>query len=65
MNYWAAGPLGLTAEAEPLIALVERIARTGHDVARELYGARGWVAHHNSDLWGWSLPVGMGHGAPS
>lgn len=65
MNYWAAGPLGLIAEAEPQLALVERIARTGRDVARELYGARGWVAHHNSDLWGWSLPVGMGHGAPS
>ncbi|WP_223694117.1 glycosyl hydrolase family 95 catalytic domain-containing protein [Leifsonia poae] len=65
MNYWAAGPLGLTEAAEPQIALVERIARTGGDVARELYGARGWVAHHNSDFWGWSLPVGMGHGAPS
>ena len=65
MNYWAAGPLGLTDAAEPLISLVERIAGTGRDVARELYGARGWVAHHNSDLWGWSLPVGMGHGAPS
>lgn len=65
MNYWAAGPLGVTANAEPLIALVERLAATGRDVARELYGCRGWVAHHNSDLWGWSLPVGMGHGAPS
>ncbi|MDQ1723987.1 MAG: alpha-L-fucosidase 2, partial [Frankiaceae bacterium] len=65
MNYWAAGPLGVTAHAEPLIALVERMAATGRDVARELYGCRGWVAHHNSDLWGWSLPVGMGHGAPS
>ncbi|MFK3672060.1 glycosyl hydrolase family 95 catalytic domain-containing protein [Leifsonia aquatica] len=65
MNYWAAGPLGLVDAAEPQLALVERIARTGRDVARELYGARGWVAHHNSDLWGWSLPVGMGHGAPS
>ncbi|MDN4614046.1 glycoside hydrolase N-terminal domain-containing protein [Leifsonia sp. F6_8S_P_1B] len=65
MNYWAAGPLGLTADAEPQLALVERMAATGRDVARELYGARGWVAHHNSDLWGWSLPVGMGRGAPS
>lgn len=65
MNYWASGPLGLVADAEPQLALVERIARTGRDVAHELYGARGWVAHHNSDLWGWSLPVGMGHGAPS
>lgn len=65
MNYWAAGPLGVTAHAEPLIALVERMAATGRDVARELYGCRGWVAHHNSDFWGWSLPVGMGHGSPS
>lgn len=65
MNYWATGPLGLSSQAEPLLALVERIACTGRDVARELYGSRGWVAHHNSDLWGWSLPVGMGHGAPS
>ena len=65
MNYWAAGPLGLLDAAEPLISLVERLASTGRHVARELYGCRGWVAHSNSDLWGWSLPVGMGHGAPS
>jgi alpha-L-fucosidase 2 len=65
MNYWAAGPLGLDDQLEPLIALTERLARAGTDTARELYGARGWVAHHNTDLWGWSLPVGMGVGAPS
>jgi len=65
MNYWAAGPLGLDDQLEPLIALTERVARTGARTARELYGARGWVAHHNTDLWGWSLPVGMGRGAPS
>ena len=65
MNYWAAGPLAVTDHAEPLISLVERVAESGRDVARELYGCRGWVAHHNTDLWGWSLPVGMGHGAPS
>ncbi len=65
MNYWAAGPLGLDDPFEPLIALVEHVARTGERTARELYGCRGWVAHHNTDLWGWSLPVGMGHGSPS
>jgi len=65
MNYWAAPVLGLDDAFEPLLALVEHLSRTGADVARELYGARGWVAHHNSDLWGWSLPVGGGHGAPS
>ncbi|HEV7710763.1 MAG TPA: glycoside hydrolase N-terminal domain-containing protein [Asanoa sp.] len=65
MNYWPAPVLGLDDSAEPLTALVQKMARSGDAVAEQLYGARGWVAHHNSDLWGWSLPVGMGHGAPS
>ncbi|MFK3835716.1 glycosyl hydrolase family 95 catalytic domain-containing protein [Microbacterium sp. NPDC087868] len=65
MNYWAAPVLGLDDSFEPLLALVEKLAENGADVARELYGARGWVAHHNSDVWGWALPVGDGHGAPS
>ncbi|GAA1370671.1 glycosyl hydrolase family 95 catalytic domain-containing protein [Catellatospora chokoriensis] len=65
MNYWPAPVVGLDHAIEPLTALVRRMARTGSDVAARLYGARGWVAHHNSDLWGWSLPVGMGHGGPS
>ncbi|GIF76672.1 glycosyl hydrolase family 95 catalytic domain-containing protein [Asanoa siamensis] len=65
MNYWPAPVVGLSDPGEPLAALVRRLARTGPDVAARLYGARGWVAHHNSDLWGWSLPVGLGHGAPS
>jgi alpha-L-fucosidase 2 len=65
MNYWAAPVLGEDEAFEPLIALVEHVAATGADAARELYGARGWVAHHNTDLWGWSLPVGRGRGAAS
>lgn len=65
MNYWAAPLIGLEDPAEPLISLVEHIADTGADVARRLYGARGWVCHHNTDLWGWSLPVGNGHGGAS
>ena len=65
MNYWAAWQAGLGTCDEPLIELVERLAGHGTDVARELYDARGWVAHHNTDMWGWALPVGMGHGNPS
>lgn len=65
MNYWPAEPAGLPDCHLPLVDLVEKLAVTGADVARELYGARGWVTHHNTDMWGWALPVGMGHGDPS
>jgi hypothetical protein len=65
MNYWGAFQAGLGDCDEPLIELIERLAVNGADVARELYGARGWVAHHNTDMWGWALPVGMGHGDTS
>ncbi|HEY0447927.1 glycosyl hydrolase family 95 catalytic domain-containing protein [Actinophytocola sp.] len=65
MNYWPAEPAGLPECHLPLVDLLDRLAVTGADVARELYGARGWVTHHNTDPWGWALPVGMGHGNPS
>ena len=65
MNYWGAWQAGLGACDEPLLELIERLAVNGAPVARGLYGARGWMAHHNTDMWGWALPVGMGHGNPS
>ena len=65
MNYWPATVTGHDDSFEPLIELVGRLATTGRQVADRLYGARGWVAHHNTDPWGWALPVGMGHGNPS
>ncbi|MCF3962287.1 glycosyl hydrolase family 95 catalytic domain-containing protein, partial [Streptomyces fuscigenes] len=65
MNYWPAEVTALSECHEPLFGLLDRLAATGADVARELYGARGWVAHHNTDMWGWALPVGMGRGDPS
>ncbi|WP_344056682.1 glycosyl hydrolase family 95 catalytic domain-containing protein, partial [Microbispora corallina] len=65
MNYWGAETGGLPECHEPLFDLVERLSHTGAEVARRLYGAGGWVAHHNTDMWGWALPVGMGHGNPS
>jgi alpha-L-fucosidase 2 len=42
---------------EPLVKMVEELAVTGADVARESYGARGWVAHHNTDLWRAAAPI--------
>lgn len=65
MNYWGAETTGLGDCHEPLFRLIERLAETGGPVARELYDARGWVTHHNTDMWGWALPVGMRHGSPS
>ena len=51
MNYWPAEPLGLGGCVEPLIRLVEDLAVSGARTASVNYGARGWVAHHNTDLW--------------
>jgi alpha-L-fucosidase 2 len=65
MNYWCAEPTGLSECHLPLFDLLEKLADTGGPAARQLYGARGWVAHHNTDMWGWALPVGMGHSSPS
>ena len=65
MNYWGAEVAGLSECHGPLFDLLDRLAETGAEVAAALYGARGWVTHHNTDMWGWALPVGMGHGNPS
>jgi Glycosyl hydrolase family 65, N-terminal domain len=65
MNYWGAEAAGLSECHEPLLQLIDRLSQTGAEVSRHLYGTRGWVAHHNTDMWGWALPVGMGHGNPS
>ncbi|MGF0117637.1 glycosyl hydrolase family 95 catalytic domain-containing protein [Promicromonospora sp. Marseille-Q5078] len=63
MAYWAAGTTGLAACQEPLLRFVARLAEgPGAEVARGLYGAAGWVAHHNSDAWGHAAPVGNGRG---
>jgi len=62
MAYWAAEQVGLSECHDPLFDHLQVIARHGADVAERLYGVRGWVAHHNSDLWGWALAVGAGVG---
>jgi alpha-L-fucosidase 2 len=57
MNYWPAEVTGLGECAEPLFAMVEDVAVAGQRTARMLYDARGWVAHHNIDLWRGTEPI--------
>ncbi|WP_461164670.1 glycoside hydrolase family 95 protein [Arthrobacter sp. R4-81] len=64
MNYWGAEVAGLGECVEPLFGLVEALQVTGAATAKEYYGARGWTVHHNSDIWGYSKPVGHGTHSP-
>ena len=57
MNYWPAEVCNLGECVEPLIAMVKDLSVTGARTAREMYGARGWVAHHNTDLWRATGPI--------
>lgn len=51
MNYWPAEITNLSAMDDPLIQTTKDLSVTGRQAAREMYGARGWVVHHNTDLW--------------
>jgi alpha-L-fucosidase 2 len=57
MNYWPAESANLSELVEPLTSLVMDLTETGTRTANVQYGARGWVAHHNTDLWRASAPV--------
>ncbi len=57
MNYWPAETTNLSELVEPLTSLVMDLTETGARVAKVHYGARGWVAHHNTDLWRAAAPV--------
>jgi alpha-L-fucosidase 2 len=57
MNYWPAESTNLSELVEPLTRLVLDLVDTGARTAKVQYGARGWVAHHNTDLWRATAPV--------
>jgi alpha-L-fucosidase 2 len=57
MNYWPAETCNLSECVEPLTRMVLEIAETGARTARVQYGARGWVTHHNTDLWRATAPI--------
>ena len=57
MNYWPAELTGLAETHEPLFAALGDLAVSGAETAREHYRARGWVLHHNFDLWRGTAPI--------
>ena len=57
MNYWPAETTNLSELTEPLFSLIRDVSQTGRRVAKEHYGCRGWVFHHNTDLWRPAAPV--------
>ena len=57
MNYWPSEVCNLTEMNGPLFKLIREIAETGRQTARDMYGADGWVLHHNTDQWRITGPV--------
>jgi alpha-L-fucosidase 2 len=57
MNYWPAEVANLSETAQPLFTMIRELADQGADVAREHYGARGWVFHQNTDIWRVAAPM--------
>ncbi|WP_159886857.1 glycoside hydrolase family 95 protein [Paenibacillus puerhi] len=59
MNYWPAEVCGLSECHEPLFDHLERMRVHGRRTAKELYGCGGFVAHHNTNIWGETRPEGI------
>jgi alpha-L-fucosidase 2 len=57
MNYWPSEITALTEMNEPLVQMVRELSVTGKQTARDMYGANGWVLHHNTDIWRINGPV--------
>ena len=51
MNYWPAEVTNLSECHDPFIDMVKDVAVTGQTTAQQMYGARGWTLHHNTDIW--------------
>ncbi|MDQ2656438.1 MAG: glycoside hydrolase family 95 protein, partial [Bacteroidota bacterium] len=57
MNYWPAEKTNLAELHEPFLRMVKELSETGGETAKVMYGARGWMAHHNTDIWRITGPV--------
>ncbi|RPI23403.1 MAG: glycoside hydrolase family 95 protein [Acidobacteria bacterium] len=57
MNYWPAEVTNLSECVEPLFDMIADCSVTGRKTAQAHYGARGWVLHHNTDIWRGTAPI--------
>ncbi|MFT6879882.1 MAG: alpha-L-fucosidase 2 [Arcticibacterium sp.] len=57
MNYWGVESANLSELSEPLFTMVKELTDQGSQVAKEHYGASGWVFHQNTDLWRVAAPM--------
>ena len=57
MNYWPAEVTNLQENAEPLFSMIRDLSVTGAKTAKEMYNCRGWMAHHNTDIWRIAGPI--------
>lgn len=57
MNYWPAEVTNLSETHQPFIQMVKELSESGRETAKVLYGAEGWVAHHNTDIWRVTSPI--------
>ena len=57
MNYWPVESSNLSECAEPLVRMIRELTDQGSQVAREHYGAKGWVFHQNTDIWRVAAPM--------
>jgi alpha-L-fucosidase 2 len=57
MNYWPSEITNLTDMNEPLVKMVRELSETGRQTAKDMYGAQGWVLHHNTDIWRINGPI--------
>jgi alpha-L-fucosidase 2 len=51
MNYWPAEKTNLSELHKPLLKMIMELSETGKETAKVMYGSRGWMAHHNTDIW--------------
>ncbi len=57
MNYWPTLMCNLEEMHEPMIGLVEDLSVAGVKTAQDFYHAKGFTAHHNTDIWRMTHPV--------